>query len=580
MRYLALLLVLLFASFVAAQTPATSSPTSSDPKCGEGTFVVRLGQNRIGAETFTLNCLAEGGYSGAGVTKLDLGGRKLELSTTIQTDAKSIPLKYGVKGDAMGTAVDSTFVLNNGVATVTLVSPPESPDAKGAATTNTVDYTPGAVMMTNNVSYVFQFLLNRYDGAKGGQQELTVFPNIPATLAFIKTDTAVSTDKAGTPLAFGRYLLSFSGVQVYLWTDNNGRLTLVAQPDIKYTALRVGYDSYGPSLVNAIVVEAAPKPDYRAPADAAFTAEEVTVQAKGHTLAGTLLLPKNARGKVPAVITITGSGSQTRDEPIPYPNLSKYRPFRQIAEALASRGIAVLRVDDRAMGGSTGLEGINTVTTADLADDTRAQVAYLRSRKEIDPKRIALVGHSEGGVIGPMVAVTDSKLAAIVILAGTAQRGSDVLLYQFNRGLETPPGNALTDEQKAAARAENARMIRVAAEGGDTSNFPPILQPLWTRWFLNYDPVPTIRKVKQPILIMQGDLDQQVIRKNAEMLVNEARGAGNRRVEVHYYPTLNHLFLPSTTGEATEYTSLTAQEIPAEVIDTLTAWLVKTLKVK
>lgn len=580
MRYLAFLLVLLFASFVAAQTPAAPSPTPRDPRCGEGSFSVRLGESRIGTEVFLIGCNAEGGYSAVGQTKLDLGGRKLDLSTTIQTDAKSIPLKYSVKGDAMGTPVDSTFALNNGVATVTTLSAQAQPDHNGEPTTSTVSYTPGAAMMTNNVSYVFQFLLNRYDGAKAGQQELTVFPNIPATLEFIKTDTVVSLDKAGAPLAFGRYLLSFSGVQVYLWTDTKGRLALVAQPNIKYTALRAEYDSYGPALVHAIVVETAPKPDYSTPADAAFTAEEVTVQAKGHTLAGTLLLPKNARGKVPAVVTITGSGSQTRDEPIPLPNLGKYRPFRQIAEALASRGVAVLRVDDRAMGGSTGLEGINTVTTADLADDTRAQVAYLRTRKEIDPKRIALVGHSEGGVIGPMVAVTDSKLAAIVILAGTAQRGSDVLLYQFNRGLDTPPGNAMTDEQKAAARAENARMIRVAAEGGDTSNFPSILQPLWTRWFLNYDPVPTIRKVKQPILILQGDLDQQVIRKNAEMLANEARGAGNRRVEVHYYPTLNHLFLPSTTGEATEYTSLTAQEIPAEVIDTLTAWLVKTLKVK
>jgi dienelactone hydrolase len=94
-------------------------------------------------------------------------------------------------------------------------------------------------------------------------------------------------------------------------------------------------------------------PDYSAPAGAAFTAEEVTVQAKGFTLAGTLLLPKSGKAPLPAVITITGSGQQTRDERLPLPGLEKYRPFGQIAEALASRGVAVLRVDDRGVGKSS-----------------------------------------------------------------------------------------------------------------------------------------------------------------------------------------------------------------------------------
>src|SRR5262245_58416932 len=135
--------------------------------------------------------------------------------------------------------------------------------------------------------------------------------------------------------------------------------------------------------------------DYSAPPNAPFTAEEVTIQAKGYTLAGTLLLPKSAKRPLPAVITITGSGIQTRDEPLPIPGLEKYRPMRQIAETLASRGIAVLRVDDRGSGGSGGRETLATATTSSFADDTRAEVAYLRSRSEIDPKRIALAGHSE-----------------------------------------------------------------------------------------------------------------------------------------------------------------------------------------
>ncbi|HYJ45014.1 MAG TPA: alpha/beta hydrolase, partial [Pyrinomonadaceae bacterium] len=127
--------------------------------------------------------------------------------------------------------------------------------------------------------------------------------------------------------------------------------------------------------------------DYSAPAGAPFTAEEVTVSAKDFKLAGTLLLPKSGARPFPAVITITGSGQQTRDEPIPIPGLEKYRPMRQIAEALASRGIAVLRVDDRGTGKSGGRETLLKATTSSFADDVRAEVAYLRSRPEIDPAR-------------------------------------------------------------------------------------------------------------------------------------------------------------------------------------------------
>src|SRR5215470_17576683 len=175
--------------------------------------------------------------------------------------------------------------------------------------------------------------------------------------------------------------------------------------------------------------------DYSAPAGAPFTAEEVTVQANGFTLAGTLLLPKAGRRPFPAVIMITGSGQQTRDEPLPLPGLKEYKPFRQIAESLAGTGIAVLRVDDRAVGGSTGRDTLAQATTSSFADDTRAQVAYLRTRAEIDPARIALVGHSEGGIIAPMVAASDPRIAAIALMAGSAKRGYEITMFQLKAAL-------------------------------------------------------------------------------------------------------------------------------------------------
>src|SRR5437763_7407135 len=189
-------------------------------------------------------------------------------------------------------------------------------------------------------------------------------------------------------------------------------------------------------VLAAIVIAQGNKPaiDYSATPNASFTAEEVTVPAKGYTLAATLLLPKNAKRPLPAIITITGTGQETRDEPVPIPGLEKYRPMRQIAESLASRGIAVLRVDDRGVGGSGGRDTLMTATTSSFAEDVRAEVAYLRTRSDIDRKRIALAGHSEGGMIAPMVAASDPEIAAIVLMAGDGKRGDLISMDQVSEG--------------------------------------------------------------------------------------------------------------------------------------------------
>jgi dienelactone hydrolase len=303
----------------------------------------------------------------------------------------------------------------------------------------------------------------------------------------------------------------------------------------------------------------------------------VTVQAKGFTLAGTLLLPKS-KGPFPAVITITGSGQQTRDERLPLPGLEKYRLFGQIAEALAARGMAVLRVDDRGVGKSSGLQTLVSATSADFADDVRAQVEYLRSRSEIDPKRIALAGHSEGGIIAPMVAASDPQIAAIVLMAGTANRGDVVLGYQINYQLDTD--TTLTPAVKATRRTEGLDQIRTIVESGDTSKMPELMRSAWMKFFLTYDPLPAVAKVRQPILILQGAIDRQVTADQAPMIEKAARTAGNKDVTVRLYPGLNHLFLPAKTGAPAEYTSLSTATIGEDVIKQMGDWLVEKLRVR
>lgn len=316
--------------------------------------------------------------------------------------------------------------------------------------------------------------------------------------------------------------------------------------------------------------------DYSAPPNAPFTAEEVTVNAKGFTLAGTLLLPKSGARPFPAVITITGSGQQTRDEPILIPGLEKYRPMRQIAEALAGRGIAVLRVDDRGVGKSGGRDTLMTATTSIFADDVRAEVAYLRSRPEIDPKRIALVGHSEGGLIAPMVAMTDPQIKAIVLMAGGGKRGDQISMDQLNDALSRATG--LSEEQKEQQRAQQKEIIQAVESGGDLSKYPPQVRLPWVKEFWTYDPLPTIRKVHQPILILQGALDRQITADQATLLEQAAKGAGNKNVTLHIFPNLNHLFLPAKTGAFAEYSKLETNSIGDDVLKVLGDWIEAKLK--
>jgi dienelactone hydrolase len=309
---------------------------------------------------------------------------------------------------------------------------------------------------------------------------------------------------------------------------------------------------------------------YAAPADAPYTAEDVTIPVGDYVLVGTLLLPKGAARPVPAVLTITGSGQQTRDEPLPIPGLSAYRPFRQIAIALASHGIAVLRVDDRGVGKSTGTDTLAKATTSSFADDARAEVAFLRGRRDIDGANVALLGHSEGADIAAMLAATDARIAAIVLMAGTGKAAFAVLEDQLRDALSHDPDK--TPAQIDAAVADQRKQLHELAESHGELPASSAGLP-WLREFLQHDSIATIRKVHQPILVLQGALDRQVTAEQAQALAEAARAAGNHSVEVEVFERLNHLFLPAATGSVEEYSTLTVTEIPAPVLDRMTGWL-------
>ena len=314
----------------------------------------------------------------------------------------------------------------------------------------------------------------------------------------------------------------------------------------------------------AVMPPAKPKPDYSAPADAPYTAEEVLVKTPaGHTLAGTLTLPKGASAKKPvsAIVTITGSGPQDRDENVGLPG---FQPFRQIADALGRRGIAVLRMDDRGTGASGGT--FKGATSADFAEDIRAGLAYLRTRPEIRADRLGVLGHSEGAVIAPMVAEKEPTLRAIVLLAGVAQPARSALYFQMKNQIDH--NTQLTAEARASQIADIPKRID-AMMAADP----------WMKFFLTYDPAATMRKVKTPVLILTGSRDQQAAPDQVPLMEKAFKEAGNQDVTARVIPDVDHLFAQDTDGFPGNYVKLPPPiVIRADVLTIIGDWLAQRLR--
>ena len=314
----------------------------------------------------------------------------------------------------------------------------------------------------------------------------------------------------------------------------------------------------------AVVPPPKPKPDYSAPADAPYTAEEVAVKTPaGHTLAGTLTLPKGASRAKPvgAIVTVTGSGPQDRDENI---GLQGFRPFRQLADSLARRGIAVLRMDDRGTGASGGT--FKGSTSVDFAEDVRAGLAYLRTRPEIRADGLGVLGHSEGALIAPMVAEKEPALRAIALLAGIAQPGRSALHFQLKNQIDH--NTSLTPEKRDALIAEIPKRID-AMMAADP----------WMKFFLTYDPASTMRRVKTPVLILTGSRDQQAVPEEVALQEAAFKEGGNTDVTARVLPDLNHLFVHDTDGFPGNYAKLPPPVMmQTEVVAMITDWLAQRLR--
>jgi uncharacterized protein len=329
-----------------------------------------------------------------------------------------------------------------------------------------------------------------------------------------------------------------------------------------------------------------------------YNEEEVTFRNEpaGLKFSGTLTTPR-AEGPHPAVVLLTGSGAQDRDEAI-----MGHRPFLVLADHLTRQGIAVLRFDDRGIGGSEG--DVTSATTRDFAGDALAAVAFLKSRPEMNPKKIGLVGHSEGALVGPLAAVASPDVAFLVLLAAPGLTGEQIIYLQSEALIRAMGGE---EEVIAANRELQQRMFAIVKQEGDDEKARQRLQALqkemlqrmtpeqrkaaglseespigeqaemlltpWFRFFLTYDPAPTLAKVKCPVLVIIGGNDLQVPPdENLPPIEQALRQGGNADFRVLRPARLNHLLQTSETGLPLEYAQISETVAPS-ALEAISGWI-------
>ncbi|WP_296623485.1 S9 family peptidase [Marivirga sp.] len=323
-------------------------------------------------------------------------------------------------------------------------------------------------------------------------------------------------------------------------------------------------------------------------------------EAEGIKLAGTLTMPSEGEN-FPAVVLISGSGPQDRNEA-----LLGHKPFLVLSDYLTRQGIAVLRYDDRGTAESEG--DFSTATSADFKTDVASAVDYLKTRKGIDPDNIGLIGHSEGGIVAPMVAVESDDVAFIVLMAGTGIRGNELLLRQseligkasgmsdtqlkkareFNKGaydivVNTVNENNIREDLKKYLEESVAKNPELATANGlkeevFVNQISGQLSSPWMIYFLRHDPSVVLQKVDCPVLAIVGEKDLQVpARVNLEAIEDALKAGGNTQYTIKELAGLNHLFQEAETGSPSEYAQI-EQTIAPAALELMANWILMQVK--
>lgn len=529
----------------AQQTPAGAKPTG---------YTVFLRGTPVGREELTVREDATGTTiiaQGRLAAPLNVVTRRAEMKYT----ADGTPERFSLDGSANGADVSVRTTFANGTA--------QTEGNQGTAKIATSHpFSPNAVVLPNGIFSLYAALADRLSRVTAGAQLKAYILPLAEIGVRVVSDQPERLQVGTNFLDVQRYDLLFSNpdgdLAVSLTAGDGGRLIRLSIPAQAIEVVRE--DVASPTSRTQV---------FSNPGD-----EAVVIPAVGFNLGATITKPASqgsgAASRVGAVILLAGSSVGDRDGfALGVPTL------QQLAGAIADAGFLAVRYDKRGFGQSGGRA--ESATIQDYAEDVRAVVRWLLQRKDVDPKRIALVGHSEGAWVALLAAEREKRISAVVSVAGPAATGSELVLEQQQRALDQMKLTPEEREKKVALQ----KQIQSAVVSGKGWELIPReeRQAADTPWFqslLTFDPGKVLKDVKQPIFFIHGALDKQVPPSNADRLADIATKGDSASVEVVVVRGVNHLLIPAFTGEVTEYSSLTDRNVSKDVSGALTAWLAKT----
>jgi pimeloyl-ACP methyl ester carboxylesterase len=537
------------ASIAGAQQTAPPLP----PGTPTSSFMVFVRGTQIGTEQIAVTRTIEGWSilsTGRIGPPVDVTARRLEVRYTADWKPVEFAIDAVVRNQAQSirTTFDGTTARNE----ITVA---------GQTSTKSDAVDASAIVLPNAMFAPYEALAARLRTASPDDTfPIYVLPQASFTVKVIESTTE-QIQAGGRVITSRRTHVTVSTpmpLDVNVWGDENGRLLRLTVPaqDIDFAR-----EDIASVASRQIAVSRA-------------NDESVRIPSNGFSLAGTLSKPTaSSSSPLPGVILTGGSGPADRDGlAFGVPTLG------ELAGALADAGFIVLRYDKRGVGQSGGRA--ETAGLVDFSEDQRAAIKFLTGRKDVDPKRIAAAGHSEGGLVTLISADKDKRIAAVVLIATPGVNGADLVLAQQQHLLSR---SNLPEADRQTRIDLQKRINEAAMTGKGLEAFPadvrrqidnPEFQSL-----LNADPSKIMPGVRQPILIVQGLLDTQVVPDNADRLESLARARRQpAAVEVVKVPGVNHLLVPATTGEVDEYASLPDKRVSPAISSAIAGWLKKALK--
>lgn len=528
-------------------------PSSGLPARAEGDveFTLFLSGTRVGTEQVRL---ARAGSTWIISSTARFGA---PLNTTVNrfevkytTDWQPTELHLEATQAGRRLALGTSFAMTTAINEIT---------QNGATTSKTDQVSARSIILPNSVYAGYEALAARLASTQPGTELRAYVPPQGEIVVKVNSSSAVQLSSPAGMFAARRYEVAFQNpaapLAASVTIDDRGRLVSLEIPSANLRLVR--------SELAGVATRSQPVRN--------ANDTDVIIPATGFSIAGTMTVPQGVgRLRHPAVVLVAGSGSVDRDELV-----AGIPIFAQLAAALAEQGFAVLRYDKRGVGQSGGRS--ERVTLQDYADDLTTTINWMAKRPDIDPRRIAVAGHSEGGAVGLLAAAREKKISSLVLIAAPGTAGSELVLEQQRHILDVM--KASDADRQAKIELQKRIQTAVMTDKGWES-IPPELRAqadsTWFRSLLLFDPAKVMPKVKQPILLIQGDLDQQVFPHHVDKLATLARARKKAApVEVLHLPGINHLLTPALTGEVSEYASLPEKKISPAVARGIADWLRK-----